>query len=452
MYQDIAMEEVRVKHPESSLLQWLNELGLIPVLLGGVLLLAFGLPNFASLFERRSSFFIRAACFGAVATLFTHAIFDVPAHRWGTAGFALVALALACPAAPGQGMSSRLAATVPLGVAGFWLLPLWLEKPSWSTFQLDRVLSSHLIPPGLPLGELEASLRCFPLNAQLHFARGERLLRTGALPPSRWQNELRIATRLVPNSWEICVRSARLCRAVQPSLALHYWQLAIERATRQRVDVFGRAVRETAGIPGAADTWASYAETHADLALLLSETLPEDAGRRYYELWWQNRGSRAAEISDAEAGAFIRVAPRWSTPGQLGLWMQQHPERTATDFRGWAAIMHAWGEDEKAWGILRREIAEPSYPSALSRLKREDLGFLWRNNPDDIVNARSYAQLLEHLGEREESENVVLAVAERPTAPKWFLEMAAYQQAKRKNFGKAVELALRVPVVAPSAP
>lgn len=448
MYQQLAMEGVRVKHPESSLLQWLDELGLVSVLLAAVALLALSLPHVGALFERRSSFLVRAACFGAAAVLLTHALFDVPAHRWGTAGFALAALAIACPASPESRRAPRLAAIVPFGVAGFWLLPVWIEKPAWSTFQLDRVLASEPIPPGLPLSEIETSLRCFPLNAQLHFARGERLLRTGALPPSRWQSELRIATRLVPNSWEMCVRAARLCRAAaQPSLAIHYWQLAIERATRQRVDVFGRAVGETKGLPGAAEAWASYVEAHADLALLLSEQQQDEAGRGYYEVWWRNRAAAATEITEAEAAAFIRVVSRWGTPGQLAEWMQRHPERTSTDFRGWAAALHAWGEDEKAWDILRREIPEPEYPPVLSRLKREDLSFLWRNNPEDIVNARSYAHLLEHLGEHDESENVVLTVAERPAAPKWFLEKAAHQLARKKEFAKAIDLALRAPAI-----
>jgi len=447
MYQDMKMEEVRVKHPESSVLQWLNELGLVPVVLGAIVFLAFSLPHFGSLFERRSSFFIRAAAFGAAAGLLAHAVFDVPAHRWGTVGFALAALALACPAAAEAHIASRRAAAVPLGVATFWLLPLWLEKPAWSTFQLDRAIAGLSIPPGLPLEEIDTTLRAFPLNAQLHFARGERLLRTGALPPSRWQNEFRIATRLVPNSWEICVRAAKLCRPVQPSLAMHYWQMAIERATRQRVDVFGRAVQDTAGFPGAADTWSAYAETHPDLALLFSEGLSDEAGRHYYELWWRQRGAQATDISEAEAAAFVRVAARWGSAEQLDSWMQRHPKRAKEHFRGWAYLLHTWGNDEKAWEILQREMPEPGFPAGQLRQKREELGFLWRHNPEDIVNARTYAQLLDSAGEQEESENVIRTVAARADAPKWFLEKAAHQLARKKDFAKAVEFALRQPAL-----
>lgn len=452
MYQQMAMEEIRVKHPESSWLQWLNELGFVPVMLSVVAGLAFCLPSVGALFERRSSFYIRAAGFGVAATLLTHAVFDVPAHRWGTAGFALAALALACPALPEARRAPRLAGAVPLGIAGFWLLPLMFDQPAWSTFQLERVLASQPVPPGLPVSEIDRTLRCFPLNAQLHFARGERLLRAGTLPPSRWQNDFRLAARLLPNSWEVCVRAARLCRLEQPSLSLHYWQRAVERATRQRGEVFGRALQETASIPGAMEVWSNYAETHADVALMLAESLPGDDGKRFYEAWWEKRGATVAEISEAEATAFIRVAARWGTMSHLALWMQRHPERADEDFRGWASLLHTWGEDEKAWGILSQGIKEPAYPTAVTKQKKEDVGFLWRHNPEDIVNARTYAQLLESQGEIEESEQVVASVAGRVNAPLWFQEKAAHQLARHQQFGKAVEILLRVPVGPAAAP
>ena len=450
LYQQISMEEVMVKHPESSWLQWLVELGLIPVAMIVVAGVVFALPHLGALFERQPGFFIRAAGFGVVATLLAHSFFDVPAHRWGTAGFALAAFALACPSrAEGRSRSSRAIGLIPLGVAGFWLLPLKFEWPMWSTFQLDRLLAAEAVPPGLPLRELDDALRCFPLNAQLHLSRGERLLRTGALPPTRWQHEFRLAVRLVPNSWQICARVARRCRAVQPSLELHYWQMAVERATRQRVEVFSMALQETAGLSGADAVWASYAEANADLGLLLGERLPDEEGRRYYDHWWAQRGSVLSQVPDAESAAFLRLAPRWGTPEHLGIWMQRHPERLDADYRQWASLLSGWHEDEKAWGILQREIKEPEFPTASTRLQRADLDFRWRHTPDDIVNARNYAQLLAQAGDAEASNQVILAVAQRPDGPKWFLEKAAFVLARERRFAEAVQTALRVPKTPP---
>jgi|GEM_PF-1021479 len=451
MYQQISMEEVMVKHPESSWLQWLTELGFIPVVMIVIAGLVFAAPHLGALFERQPSFFVRAAGFGVVATILAHSFFDVPAHRWGTAGFALAAFALACPSrSESRSRSSRAIGLIPLGVAGFWLLPLKFEWPMWSTFQLDRLLAAEAVPPGLPLRELDDALRCFPLNAQLHLSRGERLLRTGALPPTRWQHEFRLAVRLVPNSWQICARVARQCRTAQPSLALHYWQMAVERATRQRVEVFSMSLQETAGLPGADAVWSSYGEANADLGLLLGERLPGDEGRRYYDHWWEQRGSVLNQVPDAESATFLRLAPRWGTPEQLLTWMQRHPERLETDYRQWVALLNGWHEEEKAWGILQREIKEPEFPPASTRLQRADLDFRWRHTPDDIVNARNYAQLLAQAGDTEASNQVILAVAQRPDGPKWFLEKAAFVLARERRFGEAVQIALRVPKTLPA--
>jgi hypothetical protein len=220
--------------------------------------------------------------------LVVHSLFDVPAHRWGTIGLGIAALALACPATA-EAVGSRRAALLPLGIAAFWTLPLWFDGPAWAPFQLERVLVRD--QTGLVmLSEVEQSLRYFPLNPGLHLAAGERLLAARALPPSRWQNEFRLAARLVPGSSQICMNLARLCRSFDPSISLHYWQMAVERAGERRVDAFHLALRETEGIPGSFAMWEGYVGAQPDLALVFSEKVPSDQGRDYFELWWQQRG------------------------------------------------------------------------------------------------------------------------------------------------------------------
>jgi O-antigen ligase len=101
LYQKIELQDQVVLHPESSWLLWLSELGLIPVLLGLCALGWLALPCLRACFRKRHSFFLHAAAFAAVAVLLGHAVFDVPAHRWATAAFALAALGLACPLVDG---------------------------------------------------------------------------------------------------------------------------------------------------------------------------------------------------------------------------------------------------------------------------------------------------------------------------------------------------------------
>ena len=180
LYQKIELENQIAIHPESSWLQWLTELGIIPVLIAAAAVLVFLGRQMPALFGRHRSFFLHAGGFAAFAVLLIHAIFDVPAHRWGTAGFALAALALACPMRleSRRLQEPRQAAIVPLAVAAFWCLPIYWWVPAWSPLCLNRLIELDALAPGLvQLVELEKALHYFPLNASLHQSAGLRELR-----------------------------------------------------------------------------------------------------------------------------------------------------------------------------------------------------------------------------------------------------------------------------------
>src|SRR4030095_11209926 len=104
---------------------------------------------------------------------------------------------------------------------------------------------------------------------------------------------------------------------VDSAVALHYWQMAVERAGERRVDAFHLALRETQGIPGALGTWEGYVAAQPDLALVFSEKVPPDHGRELFLLWWRERGPTAAAIPESEADTFLRLAEQWGTPEQL---------------------------------------------------------------------------------------------------------------------------------------
>jgi O-antigen ligase len=444
MYQQIGVEEVLVKHPESSWLQWLTELGFIPVALGTIALVAFAVPHLRIAFERRTSFYVRIAGFAAVAALLVHALIDVPAHRWCTAGFALAALALACPANAETPHGTRRASLVPFGAVVFWSLPLWLNGPAWSTFHLARIHAQVDSGGFVSVREIERAVAAFPLDPALHMILGKRLLVDRTQNPARWQNEFRIAVRLVPSSWKICANVAGLCRRTAPSYALHYWQLAIERSSRQRIEVFTQALQETAMIPGAKTAWEGYVAAQTDLALAMSEGLSEEEGRANFEMWWTQRGSREGNIPPGEADTFLRLALRWGTIEQLRDWMRRHQDRRPEQYRLWAALLHRWGQDNEAWALLFSQIPEPGFPSFLPKSPRDKMEFLWRNNPEDIGNAHALAHSYKATVEDAKSEEVILAVAAKADAPEWFLKKAAHIVAKKQKFGDAVEYALRI--------
>ena len=365
LYQKIELENQNVVHPESSWLQWLTELGLVPVLLAAAATVLFLGRHLVAIFDRQRSFFLHAGGFAALAVLLVHALFDVPAHRWGTAGFALAALAVACPMRLGgrRAREPRQAALVPLAVAAFWWVPLQFNMPAWSPLCLIRLIESNAHMPGLvPLTELETQLRYFPLNADLHQSVGVRELRLfGRQNPTDWQRHFAIASRLQPSVWEVSQTQARACLRVAPGMALEYWQQAIEHGGIHRDEILGMAVQETARFPAAQAEWGRYAEAHPELLLAYAQLCP-----RPWDLIITGAGGSCApmppNLTPSELHDFYALAARWGNHEDFEEWAQHHAALGVRDYRQWAALLHAWGEDDRAWKMLSIKLPEPSFP------------------------------------------------------------------------------------------
>ncbi len=442
MYQAIETGGRPVLHPESSWLQWLSELGVVPVVFGVVGLLMLVVPGVRQMFAAERGFFLRAAGFAAAAALLIHALFDVPAHRWGTAGFALAALALVCTPAEGTRLvrPNQKAVLVPLGIAAFWALPFFGDAPAWSPLSLARLIARERATVLMPASELESSIRYFHLCAELHQAAGIREL---AAPPMQggmdWQGHFRIALRLQPGSWYVAADQAQACERLAPVFALHYWQLAVERAERRVDEVFRIAFEQTARRPGAADAWAQYVESHPALLLTYAEIVPPDLARAAYDRWWTERGSKIGEAPDWEAAIFYRLAARFGNPRQIEAWMNGHAALRDRDATTWATLLHGWGEDELAWSALAASIPDSEFPTGSPRAGR-DMEGRWLSDPHDFVNARDYAQSLQVSGDTDGARNVIVAVAQGDDAPQWFVRKAAHLLAERRRYREAVEL------------
>jgi hypothetical protein len=78
-----------------------------------------------------------------------------------------------------------------------------------------------------------------------------------------------------------------------------------------------------------------------------------------------------------------------------------------------------------AWEIMSRELKEPGYPTDIPNETRKDLQARYENNPKDVVNARSYAQVLEQEGDHPRAAEVIKNTARIPDSPRWFIEKAA---------------------------
>lgn len=447
IYQTVPLENSKILHPESSWLQWLTELGVVAVLLGIVGLVRFGTRHLRDAFSRRRSFFLRIGAFAAVAVLLLHGLIDVPGHRWGTLGFALAALAIACPLRfEGRlPVASRRAAIVPLALAIFWALPILGGWPAWSPFTLQRLLAREQTTGGVPLPALGEQLRYFPLSADLHQELGLRQVAIlGRASPGVWQRHFAIANTLLPGAWSLPARQARAVEGVAPEVAVGYWQEAVERATLHRDEVFRTAVLETVRHPVARAAWARYAAAHPELLLAYAQLVPDAEAGPFFTLWWRER-ARTAALDPGELDAFYNHATQWVTRAQFEEWTTVRATWRARDFRRWAAVFEGFGEEERAFKLLAEFMPEPEFPKNVPGVPREQLEMRWRVTPTNFVNAQHLALARLQAGETALSEEIILKVAARDGAPPWFRHKAAYLRARQGRFGEAVAVLLRGP-------
>lgn len=467
MYQTVWVDNAIVLHPESSLMQWLSELGLLFLLAGAIGLGWFLLRHLSAAYKQHRSFYLLAGGFGAIAVLLCHSLFDVPAHRWGTVIFALAALAVAAPYRSGSGSeehapgeeaeegeeprpapppsaplvrASRAVALVPLCIAGFWGFCLVSAWPAWSPLTLQRTIARLTLGQRPSAEELRELLRFFPLQPALHQALGDRMI-AGRVPGGdRWSERFRTAIRLSPAQWPTAVAIARSAMRVSPGRSLNFWQQAIERAGWRRADVFQTALRETAKLPAAAAAWEQYAEANPDLLLPLAQTVPPENGRPAFERWWQLRAA-SPDLREYEIRAFHGLARAWASDAQLQQWMELHRPWEDRDFREWAVLLHARGNHEAAWRLLRRRLPEPEYPTPRATASREILESRWRA-AGGAVMAQDLADVHDQAGNKTAARDVILKQARSDDSPPWFKRKAAHLLAQQGEFKEAVDFLL----------
>ncbi len=448
-YQQVTLDDVVILHPESSWLQWLCELGVIPVVLLAGLGIGLVARRIRPLFKRRGTFYLAAGALAGIAGIAVHSAIDVPGHRWATAGYALALLAVACPIsreAQIVGTDSPRTALVPLVIGVYWALPFFGLPLVWQPVIVDqlRARENYGMPPRPSATEWKRALRFFPLEAELHHFAAMRELDTGTPKTSEWQRHFEIAHRLLPGSWSSPMGHARAVKRIFPGLGIQYWQEAIGRSGRRASEMLMQALEETAGAPGAGAIWEDYIREHPALALTYARTLPEADTREFFDLWWEARRS-APTVTDDEVREFYRLALHWATREQVEEWIHLHPARRREDFRQWAALLHKVGLSEHAWQLFPSRIANPDYPAEGTARTREEIEARVRVAPENASHLAELARLSELSGDRETAEKIVLGAAAKPGAGSLFIRKAAYFLAEDGKFAEAVEMMLRDP-------
>lgn len=442
LYQTLNLENQMVIHPESSWLLWLAELGLVPLAVCAGAAIVFYWKNIRDTFEKKQGFYMRASGLAAVAVLTFHSMWDVPGHRWGTAGYALAILAVACPLSsrPEKRVASGARiALVPLLIAVFWFTPFYTNFPASSPTCLEKIIS--LDEMLVSEKQLEKELHWFPLSPALHQVTGTHLLSEYRDVQTAWAH-FRIADRLVPASWSLPAAQAVASRRFSGGMALHFWSLAIERSGHRAEEIFNMALENTSTLQAAPLFWNNYVESNPRLLMSYARITPDADGRYYFQKWWNERAF-ADDVAQFEIEDFYAMLPRYGSVTNLNEWISHHPKLEETDYKTWAALYHGFKDDAAAWKLLSKSAKEPDYPGGNVPDKQEVMESKWFSNPADSVNAQSLARVYAATGHAEQAREVVVTVASQPGAPAWFLQKAAFLQAADGRYEDAVKFLLQ---------
>lgn len=454
LYQHADLDGKTVLHPESSWLQWLAELGVVPVALLAGALGCFLARQLRAAWPQRRVFFLTAGLFAGAVALLAHALIDVPGHRWATAGFALALLGVAFPIAPTTPgreapFAPRRLVLVPAGIAVFWALPFGGLVFSWSVLAPTMLLNRETRAGGQPptLAEWDAVLRWYPLDPWVRQFAGQRALEQAPQDHPRWERDFAAVRQLSASNWRLAEMQAVAVGRAFPKEAIPLWQDAIARAGREWRERLRGGVVETKAVPGARVRWAQYIQEHPAYALAYAQILtselkkPDADVRAFFDIWWEQ--CALGEVTDEDAAVYYGYAARWSNPVQLEAWMRAHATRRKKDYAAWATLLHGWKNDQRAWEIYSGVVSLPEITPPSKGATRESLEQRLRGTADNAIYELELVHLLDVQGDHAAATSELLHAASRPDAPARVLREAAYRLASDGRLAEAVAMGLR---------
>ena len=454
-YASSAFDGSPVLHPESSWLLWVAEAGALPVL--AVLAIAIGLIANGirrQLRVERRAFILTAAASAGVLCLLIHSIYDVPAHRWGTASLGVALLAIAFPVERGRRLSA-FGPLVPTAILLFWAIPYGAFAP-WSPTELDRRLAAeshpaprgYAPPPRAAHAHWSALVDHFPLSATARHYAGLSLLAADPSQGETANEEFRLARHLARNAWPRSIAEARALRRNWPALSVLAWQDAVQRAGRRGAEVLRAGVAETSDYSSASVLWSQFVEAHPRLGLAFARAqleelnAPPAVARAAFDRWWNDRaGGRAASSDEHED--FAAVVSRLGAEQHLDQWLAAYPDQQRRDFLQWVRIYAGWQALSRAWEVYSQHRPEPPWAGAPADATEEALRRQFSDNRDRPDAALQWAEFLHATGDTARGEAVILECAGRAGAPVWTLRKAAHILARRNRLAEAIDLALR---------
>lgn len=448
LFRHESLNETRALHPESDWLWLWSEMGWSAVVLAGVatiLLLWRAFP----LKEGTNQRFRLAALLGAIIFV-VHGIFDVSAHRVGSAYAGIFVLGL-CLHRPLPFKASRV---VPIAFRLFGLA-LFVTGVAWiygvrmqamlpgSVGASNAKKASSFALSGLnyeeAISQTNRGLEWAPLDWQLYFARA--LGEIGAAEPEQALEDFRRARFLEPNTFEVPLAEGKAWLSTNPVYAASAWREALNRTEtgKQRLEVYaGMLNKASVESPALGKILAQVGVSQHDLILAYLNHVSGDRFNRELNRF-RETDPDLRTLTETEKFAFFDL---WSERGDvsaLAQEVQRHPEWMEYAWLGVAKFDAANKDFKAAYQLTRRYGEAVAMPRVSENGTIEELQNRYAASPDNY--AVGYALYKEQRKQGRLDDALVTArhFTERRGAPAYFHNLEAEAWAEKQNWERAWE-------------
>ena len=411
-FQQVAMIQQGVLHPESDWLQLACESGWIAVLFvaAGVVVMVRGW------FPMESGSALRVRFAGAIAAgaFLVHSLVDVPGHRMGSMLPALLAASLAMPYRPAESVSVWARGMFRIAGLVVFLLGAWMLTTGWG--KKDRLENAAGIGAEARLRLADEALARKPLDWRGYYQRGIALFEENE--PLRARLDFKRARFLEPHFGEIAMAEGFLWAKDYPAFALEAWREGLRRMNErddlvyfvrmlEQVngrDSFRRQLRELAGDRN--DLLVPYLRMApaAERRVLLDELMP-----------------RIDQMSEEDRRMILRLS---------------------------ADSLAEFEQFQDGYQIFKKSLTEFPLPPPVQG-REDEMRLRWARDRTDFAAAYTLFTMKQAAGDREAALLVLMQADAQKTCPPYLRQLAGDLLAGAGRWSEALEILRRASKPAP---